>query len=432
VREQTTRQSRDRSHAAHTKNEMNDSGRKYVIVGNGFAGTTCAEGLRKLDPACSIVLFADEPYTLYNRIALPPLLRKQVARQKVIIRDGAWHEKHRIDLHLETPVERIDVGERVAYANGRGYPYDALLVATGGRPNPSESPGAVGAQNIFNFQYMDDTLAISDALETAKSAVAVGGSFIAYELAEAFASRGVETHWLMRGPRFLRRMLDEIAGEMVGDAAREDRVHLHYDDEVAEFSRSNGAVTKVITKQGVTIETDCVGVGLGLTMNTELLAGTGVRIKTGIVCDDRLETDVKGIFAAGDVAEFFDPVAEMHYRMGTWNNAGAHGKVAAVNMAGGDQRYHDVPEYSSKLFTNQTITQFGLSPEYRSDLEMVRKIDREKKHYRALFFRENRLAGVVMIGKGNRAGKRRYLEAIKNKVGFALNERQALLDWTAD
>ncbi len=411
---------------------MNASDRKYVIVGNGFAGTTCAEGLRKIDAACSIVMFADEPYTLYNRIALPPLLRKQVAQQKVIIRDLAWHEKHRIDLHLRTRVERIDAVEKVVYAEGKGFPYDALLVATGGRPNPSDAPGATGAANVFNFQYMDDTLAISQQLETAKSAVAVGGSFIAYELAEAFSSRGVETHWLVRGPRFLRRMLDEIAGEMVDDAARADAVHVHYEDEVRELVRSNGAVTKVITKHGTEIATDCVGIGLGLTMNTEIVAGTGVNVKTGIVCDDRLETDVTGIFAAGDVAEFYDPIAEMNYRMGTWNNAGAHGKVVAINMAGGDERYHDVPEYSSKLFAGQTITQFGISPEYRPDLETVRKIDREKKHYRALFFWQNRLAGVVLLGKGNRAGKRKYLEAIKTKATFGPSEREALLEWTAD
>jgi NAD(P)H-nitrite reductase large subunit len=411
---------------------MKDSDRRYVIVGNGFAGTTCAEQLRKLDPACSIVMFTDEPYTLYNRIALPPLLRKQVTKQKVIIRDMAWHEKHAIELHLSTPVERIDAGEQVVYAAGRGYPYDALLIATGGRPNRCEAPGAAGAHNVYNFQYMDDTLAISEQLESAKSAVAVGGSFIAYELAEAFASRGVETHWLVRGPRFLRRMLDEISGEMIDDAARADNVHVHYEDELKELVRSNGAVTKVITRKGTEIATDCVGVGLGLTMNTEIVAGTGVAVKTGIVCDDRLETGVKGIFAAGDIAEFYDPIAEMNYRMGTWNNAGAHGKVVAINMAGGDERYHDVPEYSSKLFTGQTITQFGISPEYRDDLETLRKIDREKKHYRALFFWKDRLAGVVMIGKGNRAGKRRYLDAIKAKASFAPSERESLLDWTAD
>jgi NAD(P)H-nitrite reductase large subunit len=411
---------------------MHSDQRKYVIVGNGFAGTTCAEQLRKLDPACSIVMFADEPYPLYNRIALPPLLRKQVAQQKVMIRDLAWHEKHGIELHLSTRVEKIDAEEKVAYANGAGYPFDALLVATGGRPNKLDAPGAAGAHNVFNFQYMDDTLAISQSLETAKSAVAVGGSFIAYELAEAFASRGVETHWLVRGPRFLRRMLDEIAGEMVDEAAREDRVHVYYEDEVRELVRSNGSVTKVVTKNGKEIAADCVGVGLGLTMNVEVVAGTGVGTRTGIVCDDRLETDVKGIFAAGDVAEFYDPIAEINYRMGTWNNAGAHGKVAAINMAGGDERYHDVPEYSSKLFTQQTITQFGISPEYRDDLETVRKIDREKKHYRALFFWKNRLAGCVMIGKGNRAGKRRYLDAIKAKTEFARSEWESLLDWTAD
>jgi 3-phenylpropionate/trans-cinnamate dioxygenase ferredoxin reductase subunit len=411
---------------------MNGNHRKYVIVGNGFAGTTCAEQLRKADPACAIALFTDEPYCLYNRIALPPLLRKQVTEAKVMMRDVAWHEKMSIDLHLSTRIDRIDAAERVAYAGERGFPYDALLVATGGRPNPSPSPEAQGAHNVYNFQYMDDTKAISEQLETAKSAVAVGGSFIAYELAEAFASRGVETHWLQRGPRFLRRMLDEIAGEMVDEAARGDGVHVHYGEEVKELVRSNGAITKVVTTGGLEIPCDCLGIGLGLTINTELLDGTGVEIRTGIVCDDRLETAVKGIFAAGDAAEFYDPTAEMYYRMGTWNNAGAHGKVAAANMAGGDVRYHDVPEYSSKLFTDQTITQFGISPEYRPDLDLVRKIDREKKWYRGLFFWQNRLAGVVMIGKGNRAGKRKYVDAIKSKQAFPPGEWESLLDWTAD
>jgi NAD(P)H-nitrite reductase large subunit len=411
---------------------MDTSVRRYVIIGNGFAGTTCAEQLRKLDAAASITMFADEPYPLYNRIALPPLLRKQVTAAKVIIRDLAWHEKHAIDLRLSTRVDAIDVEGKTVTAAGREWPYDALLVATGGRPNASTFPGAAGAHNVFNFQYMDDTKAISESLETAKSAVSVGGSFIAYELAEAFVSRGVETHWLIRGPRFLRRMLDEISGELLDEAARTDGCVIHYNDEVKEVVRSNGVVTKVVTTQGKELPADCLGIGLGLTINTELVAGTAIEVGTGIKCDDRLETAVKGVFAAGDCAEFYDPTADMHYRMGTWNNAGAHGKVAAANMAGGDVRYHDVPEYSSKIFSEQTITQFGLSPEYRNDLTMVRSIEPEKKWYRALWFRDDHLVGGLLIGKGNRAGKRRYLEAIKAKTPFAENERDALLHWHAD
>ncbi len=413
---------------------MNAAGdfRRYVIVGNGFAGTTAAEQLRKHDPSCTIVLFTDEPYTLYNRIALPPLLRKQVTEQKVIMRDAAWHEKQNIELHLETRVEAIVPDENVVVAQGKSYPYDAVLIATGGRPNPHPAAGADGA-NVYNFQYMSDTLAISRELETAKAGVAIGGSFIAYELAEAFISRKVETHWVMRGPRVLHRMLDEQAGELIDQAAKTDGVHMHYNDQIAEFVRDNGVVRKVRLKSGADIDAQCYGVGLGLAMNVEMLQGTAIETsKNGILCGDGLETNVRGVFAAGDIADFYDPILEMRYRMGTWNNAGAHGKVAAQNMMGASVKYDDVPEYSSLLFKGQTITQFGLSPEYRKDIETVCTLDGEKKWYRALYFWENRLVGGCFMGKGNRSGKRKYLDTIKSKQRFPKNEWKAMLEWTHD
>jgi NAD(P)H-nitrite reductase large subunit len=411
---------------------MNSDVRRYVIVGNGFAGTTAAEQLRKHDPACDITLFGDEPYTLYNRISLPPMLRKQIPEAKVMIRDLAWHEQHRITLHLQTVVERIVPKERIVVAGGISYPYDALLIATGGRPNPTGKPGSDGAANIYPFQYLDDTRAISEQIDRSKAAVAIGGSFIAYELAEAFASRGMETHWLMRGPRGLHRIIDEAAGELLHEAAAADGVHMHYGHEVEEFVRANGVITKVRTTKGLEIEAQCYAYGFGLTMNTELCGGSGIETsKNGILCDDHLETNVKGVFAAGDVADFYDPILEIRYRMGTWNNAGAHGKVAALNMMGGSEKYHDVPEYSSLLFKGQTITQFGMSPELRADLEMVRSVDREKKWYRALFFWQDRLVGGLMLGKGNRSGKRKYVEAIKSKEAFPKPQWKSMLEWTA-
>lgn len=412
---------------------MTDSGvRRYVIIGNGFAGTTAAEQLRKHDASCEIALFADEPYTLYNRISLPPMLRRQIPEAKVMIRNAEWHEQHRIALHLNTRVERVSPEECVVEAAGKSYRYDSLLIATGGRPNPIDKPGADGAANIFPFQYLDDTREISEQIDRSHAAVAIGGSFIAYELAEAFASRGMETHWLMRGPRGLHRIIDEEAGELLHEAAAADGVHMHYGEEVAEFVRSNGAITKVRTSKGAEIAAECYAYGFGLAMNTELCDGTGIETsKNGILCDDHLETNVKGIYAAGDVADFFDPILEVRYRMGTWNNAGAHGKVVALNMMGGSEKYHDVPEYSSLLFKGQTITQFGLGTDIRADLEIARKVDREKKWYRALFFWEDRLVGGLMLGKGNRAGKRKYVEAIKAKQRFPKPEWPAMLDWTA-
>jgi NAD(P)H-nitrite reductase large subunit len=411
---------------------LNSDVRRYVIVGNGFAGTTAAEQLRKHEPSCDITLFGDEPYTLYNRISLPPMLRRQIPEEKVMIRNLAWHQEHRIDLRLRTRVERIIPEERVVEADGKTYPFNALLVATGGRPNPTGKPGSEGAENLYPFQYLDDTRSISEQIDRSRAAVAVGGSFIAYELAEAFSSRGLETHWLMRGPRALHRVIDEVAGELLHEAAAADGVHMHYGEEVDEFVRSNGVITKVRTASGKEIEAQCYAYGFGLSMNTELCNDSGIETsRNGILCDDRLETNVKDIYAAGDVADFYDPILEMRYRMGTWNNAGAHGKVVALNMIGGSERYHDVPEYSSLLFKGQTITQFGMGPELRADLEMVRKVDLEKKWYRALFFWQDRLVGGLMLGKGNRAGKRKYVEAIKSKQRFPKPEWRGMLEWTA-
>lgn len=410
---------------------MNDGVRRYVIIGNGFAGTTAAEQLRKHDPACEITLFGDEPYTLYNRISLPPMLRRQIPEAKVMIRNVAWHEEHRIALRLSTRVERVVPEQRIVVAGGASYPYDALLIATGGRPNPTGKPGAEGAGNLFPFQYLDDTRAISEQIDRSKAGVAIGGSFIAYELAEAFASRGLETHWVMRGPRGLHRIIDEEAGALLHEAAAADGVHMHYGEEVEEFVRSNGAIIKVRTNAGE-IAAECYAYGFGLAMNTEICDGSGIQTsKNGILCDDHLETNVRGIYAAGDVADFYDPILEIRYRMGTWNNAGAHGKVVALNMMGGSEKYHDVPEYSSLLFKGQTITQFGLGTDLRPDLEIARKIDKEKKWYRALFFWEDRLVGGLMLGKGNRAGKRKYVEAIKSKQRFPKPDWHAMLDWTA-
>ncbi len=147
------------------------------------------------------------------------MLRRQIPEAKVMIRNLAWHEEHRIDAALAYPRRAHRAEERVVEADGKTYPYDALLIATGGRPNPTGKPGADGAANLFPFQYLDDTRAISEQIDRSRAAVAIGGSFIAYELAEAFASRGMETHWLMRGPRGLHRIIDEEAGALLHDAA---------------------------------------------------------------------------------------------------------------------------------------------------------------------------------------------------------------------
>ena len=213
---------------------MGEHPTRFVIIGNGAAGTYAAEQLRKDDVASEIVLITDEPYTLYNRVSLPRYLRGVLKEERVYVRDQAWHDKNSIRLVLETKVTAVDFEHKsVTMDPGGEIPYDRLLIATGGRPNPLRATGAERAKYVFNFQYFDETKAMVKRIEDgAKTAVVLGGSFIGYELTEAFAHRGLETHWLQRGPWFLRRALDEAGGRVVTLLAQDAGVHLHYEDAI--------------------------------------------------------------------------------------------------------------------------------------------------------------------------------------------------------
>jgi NAD(P)H-nitrite reductase large subunit len=398
---------------------------RFVIIGNGAAGTYCAEELRKNDLACNITLIDDEPYPCYNRVALPRFIKGVLLEQRVYVKDLAWHEKNRIALLSETTVEAVDFdGKTVRLHNGREQPYDRLLIATGGRPNKLECPGAKDAAHVFNFQYLDESRAILQRIKESKVAVVLGGSFIGYELTEAFAFQKLETHWLMRGPRFLRRALDEAGGRVVDLLAKDEHVETHYDEAIAEIAPQNGQML-VRTTRGNQIAADLVGIGLGLTMNTEVFAG---RLKTnvGIVTNEFLETNAKDVWAAGDVAEFFDVVAQRYHRMGTWDNSLNHGKHVARNMLGAREPFIDVPMYASGMFRSN-ISVFGVTPEEDPEVEPLGDVDFDTRSYRQLFFKGKTLVGAILIGKMK--GRKKILELISTRA--TIEDRTAVLDLLA-
>lgn len=402
------------------------AGRKrYVIVGNGVAGTTAAETLRKVDAECQITILADEPYPLYNRIALPRVLKKTTLPERTIIRQLGWHADNRIDLLLEIAVTRVDTeAKTVTTGDGRELPYDKLLIASGGTPNPLRLPGAAGTRGIYHFQTLDDTKAILARTERAKSAVTLGGSFIAYELTEAFRHRNIPTTWLVRGPRFLHRIIDEDGGALVDRLAREVGVETYYGEQGAEVQAECGDVAGITTLSGKRFSCDLVGVGIGLTLRTEFLKDTPVQVRTGVVTNEYLETSVPEVYAAGDVAEFFDVYIGAHNQMGTWNNAAAHGRTAAVNMLGGRQVYGEVPFYTSTMFESQ-MAAIGTTPDIRAGMEAISRLDLGAHVYRRLFFLEGRLAGAVLIG--DIRVRRQLVDIIKSRQVIEPGEREKLL-----
>jgi NAD(P)H-nitrite reductase large subunit len=403
-------------------------GKKYVIIGNGIAGTTCAQMLRQNDISCDIQLLTNEPYPLYNRVSLPRFLQGLLPEQKVMIRSREWHEELRISLLTETVATHLDPDERVLYLD-RGGPlkYDSLLIATGGWANKLQVPGVDRASRIYNFVTLDDTKDLIAAALESKHAVTCGGSFIAYELTEGLNVRGVHVTWLMRGPYWLRTILDEDGGRLVDAIATRHGVEVMHGEEIAEVMAANGVPQRVRSKTGKEYPAEIIGVGLGLTLNHGFVADTGIVRNTGIVTNEYLETNIPGIYAAGDVAEFYDATTQQHHTMGTWDNALAHGRVVAVNMAGGHEPYLDVPTYTSPLF-DTNIAVMGVAESNNPELHSISRTtpgDKGNQDYRKFFFKDDSLVGAVFIGSPK--GRRKIVEIIRTGQQFATSsEREGL------
>ena len=164
--------------------------------------------------------------------------------------------------------------------------------------------------------------------------------------------------------------------------------------------------------------------GVGLDYYTEPAQGTGVELRRGIVTDAQLQTEAPDVYAAGDIAVFYDQMVGKHNQMGTWDNAMAHGKVAAHNMAGEGEDFFDVPTYTTTMF-GSTLAVMGVTPDVQPDLESVRTFSFEEKFYRKLFFKDDRLVGATMIGPPK--GRKKLIEIMRSRQRIE-RPKQELLD----
>lgn len=402
------------------------SDRRYVILGNGIAGQTCAEELRKHDEGCSITIVAAERHPLYNRVALPRYLRGQVRREKVFMRTVESYAQKGIDIHFETWAVEVDVRDRVVRTNqGHELRYDALLVATGGRPQPPPWPGVEEVAEVYGFQTIDDTDTIIERADQSRRVLVLGGSFIAYELAEGIAFRKrARVTWLMRGPRFLRYVLDEEGGELCRQLGERAGVDFVFNDEIERLEAHNGGL-RATTRKGLDLgEFEVLTYGVGLDYYTEPVLNTGIEIRRGIVTDQKLRTAAPDVYAAGDIAVFYDAMVGKLNQMGTWDNAEAHGRTAAHNMAGEDEDYFDVPTYTTTMF-GSTLAVMGVTPDVQPELESVRTFSYDEGFFRKLFFFDRRLVGAIMIGPPK--GRKKLIEIMRSQVEID-GSREAMLD----
>jgi NADPH-dependent 2,4-dienoyl-CoA reductase/sulfur reductase-like enzyme len=311
---------------------------RFVIVGSGIAGLAAAEAIRERLPRASITMVSEEPHEFYSRPGLAYLLRGDIPEKRLRVRTP--DDLRALNVRrLTARAEQIccDAHE-LLLTDRRRVPYDRLLLATGALAVPPSFPGSE-LSGVVKLDGLDDAWHILKLARRARSAVVIGGGITALELAEGLAARGVRVHYFLRGARYWSDVLDEAESDLILDRLRHEGITIHANTQIQQAIGTGGKLSAVETQAGEQVRCQMVAVAIGVRPRAELARAAGLKVDRGVLVDEFLESSAPDVFAAGDVAEIFDPRSGRTALDVLWPSALAQGQVAGENMAGGRRAY---------------------------------------------------------------------------------------------
>jgi len=339
---------------------MSNAHVQYLLIGGGLASSSAAEEIRRIDPRGSILLVGGEISSPYHR---PPLskefLRRQKSRAELFVRPRDWFEQQRVTLRTACRAAHLDATRMSAtLASGEEISFDHALLATGGSPARLQIPGA-DLPNVFYFRALQDAEQLQMAIDKAKAegrlhargrgqAVVVGGGVLGVEIAASLAASGLAVTLLLAR----KHPWDKFAGENTGGVLLRFLAN-HGVNVLPESAplriEGDGRVQRVVA-DGKVIDADFVVACVGMLANRELLRGTSITAERAILTDEYCQTNVPGIWAAGDCAAIFDPLFGKHRLLDHWDHARVCGALAGRNMAGKREAYSAVNNFFSDVF----------------------------------------------------------------------------------
>ncbi|MDP3166757.1 MAG: FAD-dependent oxidoreductase [Hydrogenophaga sp.] len=409
----------------------------HVILGAGPAGVIAAETIRRHAPADTITLVGDEAEPPYSRMAIPYLLMGNVKETGTYLRKSLTHYT---DLRIDQVSGRataVDTKARmVTLDNGTQLKFDKLLIATGSHPVRPPIPG-MDLPGVHPCWTMEDARAIAALAQPGARVLQMGAGFIGCIIMEALAARGVELSVVEMGDRMVPRMMGPTAGGMIRDWCEKKGVKVYTGTKVEAIERASNEPTGIVGKlasamglgssepakglrvklsDGQTVEADLVISATGVRPAIGFLKDSGITCLVGVLTDEHLQTNVNGIFAAGDCAEAFDKVSGKTIVSAIQPNAAEQARVAALNMVGQKADLKGVTQINVLDTLGLISTSFG-NWEGVAGGEHAELTDKASGRHLSLQFKDDVMVGCNSVGWTEHVGVMRGLVEGQVKLG---------------
>ncbi len=350
-----------------------------VIIGNGISGITAARHIRKQSDK-RITVVSGETDFFFSRTALMYIYMGHMKYEHTKPYEDWFWKKNRIDLKRGW-VKQVDFDVKVIQlSDGEKITYDKLILATGSKPNKFGWPGQdlPGVQGLYSYQDLEQ---LEENSKDAKKAIIIGGGLIGIELAEMLVTRGIEVVFLVREKSFWSNVLPADQSAMINRHIAEHHIDLRLESELKEIvAGTNGRVAKVITAKGEEIECQLVGLTTGVSPNIDFLKGSALETDKGILVNRQLETNIQGVYALGDCAQFSDPLPGRRSIEQVWYTGKIMGETVAKTICGNPTAYAPGHWFNSAKFLDIEYQTYGwVFPDLKEDEASFYWENRDKK-----------------------------------------------------
>ncbi len=391
--------------------------KRYVIIGGGVAAVGCIEGIRSIDREGEITVISEEDHPVYSRPLISYLLEGKTDTERMKYRPDGFYKENGCRVFCGRRAVSINaVSHTVTLDDGAETLYDKLCVAAGSRPFVPSFDGLDTVENKFSFMTLDDALALDAALFESARVLIVGAGLIGLKCAEGIRDRVGSITVCDLADRVLSSILDSACAAVVQKHLEQNGIGFMLGDTVQRFEDSRACM-----KSGGTVDFDLLVLAVGVRANSELVRDAGGEVNRGILVDEKMQTTLTDVYAAGDCAEGYDAALGARRVLAILPNAYMQGNTAGINMAGGEKEFGNAVPMNSIGFFGLHMMTAGVY-----DGEMFE--DAENGSIRRLFVKDGRLTGYILIGVTDRAGI--YTSLIREKtpldtVDFDLTKKAA-------